>query len=210
MCQRSLSWGRQNKANGCPWGTTIKCSVRVTLNALAATAEHAPEATLLACGLSNQKRPSYPSCLFLKKTDPLIDYHRKGQFADTSLDPVRGYIKHDDTVVYHPGAIPESFNGLEKARIAFSHVDVDIKQSAFDCCEFIFPRLSVAESWCSMTMGSLRVQVPDKRRMSILPAGKPFRLSCRRAKPSFLNQNSQRSTINTVWLVSGCVFRFRR
>lgn len=79
----------------------------------------------------------------MPKTDPHIDYHQKGQFADTSLDIVRSFIKHDDAVVYHPGTIPESFINLEKARIAFAHVDVDIKQSVFDCCEFIFPRLSV-------------------------------------------------------------------
>jgi O-methyltransferase len=79
----------------------------------------------------------------MPETDPRIDFHRKGQFADTTLGAVRDYVKHDDKVMYHPGTIPSTFLNVDKAPIAFAHVDVDIKQSVFDCCEFIFPRLSV-------------------------------------------------------------------
>jgi O-methyltransferase len=79
----------------------------------------------------------------MPETDHVIDIHRKGDFSDTSLDAVRNYVKHNDVTVYHQGFIPETFHGLESSRIAFAHIDVDIRQSVTDCCDFIFPRLNV-------------------------------------------------------------------
>jgi O-methyltransferase len=79
----------------------------------------------------------------MPETDAAIDLHRKGDFADTSLGAVRSYVKHGDVTVFHPGFIPDTFRELEGSRIAFAHVDVDIRQSVSDCCEFIFPRLAV-------------------------------------------------------------------
>lgn len=79
----------------------------------------------------------------MPQTDHAIDCHSKGDFSDTALATVQNYIQHSDIAIYHQGYIPETFRGLEHSRIAFSHVDVDIRQSVADCCEFIFPRLSV-------------------------------------------------------------------
>ena len=78
----------------------------------------------------------------MPETDHAIDLHRKGDFSDTTLDAVRNYVKHVNVTVYHPGFIPDTFQGLENSRIAFAHIDVDIRQSVADCCDFIFPRLS--------------------------------------------------------------------
>lgn len=76
-------------------------------------------------------------------TDHAVDHHRKGDFSDTTVDAVRNYVKHDDVTVYHQGFIPDTFGGLEKSVIAFAHIDVDIRESVTDCCDFIFPRLTV-------------------------------------------------------------------
>lgn len=89
--------------------------------------------------------PDKRLCLFdtfegMPETDPERDYHRKGDFADTSLEAVRDRVG-DTNVAYYQGFIPETFQGLEQERIAFAHVDVDIYRSVLDCCEFIYPRL---------------------------------------------------------------------
>jgi O-methyltransferase len=70
-----------------------------------------------------------------------VDWHKEGDFADTSLESVRAYVGAEELCVYHQGLIPETFAGLETANIAFAHIDVDIYQSVMDCMNFIFPRL---------------------------------------------------------------------
>lgn len=76
-------------------------------------------------------------------TDEDRDLHRQGDFADTSLKGVQSAVGHDHLVDYHEGFIPATFRGLEKATIAFAHIDVDLYQAVKDCCEFVFPRLLV-------------------------------------------------------------------
>lgn len=77
----------------------------------------------------------------MPETDPQKDLHRKGDFADTSLEAVKAVVKGGERVAYHAGMIPQTFAGHEKASIALAHVDVDIYQSVLDCCRFIYPRL---------------------------------------------------------------------
>jgi O-methyltransferase len=71
------------------------------------------------------------------------DWHKKGDFADTSAEAVARYVGHEDLCVIRKGLIPETFAGLESAAIAFAHVDVDIYKSILDCLDFIWPRLSL-------------------------------------------------------------------
>jgi O-methyltransferase len=78
----------------------------------------------------------------MPEVDSARDLHSAGDFADTSVQAVKAVVDHDHQVFYHQGFIPETFAGLEPARIAFAHVDVDIYKSVQDCCKFIFPRLS--------------------------------------------------------------------
>jgi O-methyltransferase len=75
-------------------------------------------------------------------TDEALDLHQAGDFNDTSLEAVRRVVGRQDIVEFHAGYIPHTFTGLDQARIAFVHIDVDIYQSVIDCCEFTFPRLS--------------------------------------------------------------------
>lgn len=75
-------------------------------------------------------------------TDADKDWHKKGDFADTSLEAVTSYIGHGDLCVVRKGLIPATFTGLESAQIAFAHIDVDIYKSIIDCLQFIWPRLT--------------------------------------------------------------------
>ena len=79
-------------------------------------------------------------------TNATKDFHKQGDFSDTSLAAVRkavgNAVGRDEFVHYQEGFIPDTFQGLENSEIALAHVDVDIYRSILDCCEFIFPRLS--------------------------------------------------------------------
>lgn len=77
----------------------------------------------------------------MPETDRGIDLHRKGDFADTSLESVRARINAPDAVTFYPGRIPKTFARLRSVAIAFAHVDVDILDSVKACCEFLYPRL---------------------------------------------------------------------
>lgn len=79
----------------------------------------------------------------MPETDADKDRHLKGDFADTSVEAVTSYVGHAATCIVRKGFIPETFAGLESARIALAHIDVDIYRSIIDCLDFIWPRLSV-------------------------------------------------------------------
>lgn len=70
------------------------------------------------------------------------NYHTIGDFADTSLEIVRGRVGDGDHIVYHAGFIPDTFVGFDSERIALAHIDVDIYRSVIDCSRFIYPRVS--------------------------------------------------------------------
>jgi len=78
----------------------------------------------------------------MQQTNPEQDLHQVGHFSDTSLKQVQERIAWFKGAEFYPGWIPESFKGLEQRQFAFAHVDVDLHQSVWDCCEFIYPRLS--------------------------------------------------------------------
>jgi O-methyltransferase len=79
----------------------------------------------------------------MPETHATKDWHRQGDFADTSVEAVTRHVGHADLCVIRQGFIPDTFAGLEDARIAFAHIDVDIYQSILDSLAFIWPRLSV-------------------------------------------------------------------
>lgn len=76
-------------------------------------------------------------------TDPSRDWHKQGDFDDTSLDAVREFVGFPERCDYYPGKFPGTFAGLERRAIAFAHIDADIYRSITDCLEFIWPRLAV-------------------------------------------------------------------
>jgi len=77
----------------------------------------------------------------MPQTDSEKDHHQAGDFASTSLESVRKRVGYPTVASFHKGLIPQTFRGMEGAKIAFAHIDVDIYKSVRDCCEFIYPRV---------------------------------------------------------------------
>jgi O-methyltransferase len=75
-------------------------------------------------------------------TDAAKDWHKQGDFSDTSLETVSQYVGFEKICIPRRGFIPDTFKGLEAATIAFAHIDVDIYKSILDCLAFIWPRVS--------------------------------------------------------------------
>jgi O-methyltransferase len=78
----------------------------------------------------------------MPETDAAMDTHRKGDFADTSLEGVKAAMTGIPYVAFHPGFFPETAKDMKSAHFAFVHVDVDIHRSVKDACEFFYPRLA--------------------------------------------------------------------
>jgi len=68
--------------------------------------------------------------------------HKKGHFSNVDFNAVRARFKGLPNVHLHKGWIPEVFEGLEKSRISFAHVDLDLYLPYLRTMEFIYPRLS--------------------------------------------------------------------
>ncbi len=99
-------------------------------------------AALLAERKSTKRLFLFDTFEGMPATDAAKDKHLGGDFADTSAREVADYVGHAELCVIRKGFIPETFAGLESARIAFAHIDVDIYRSIIDCLDFIWPRLS--------------------------------------------------------------------
>ena len=67
--------------------------------------------------------------------------HKENDFGDTSIDAVKEYLCHFPFVTLHSGLIPEIFTVVEDSKFAFVHIDVDLYQSAKDCCTFFYDRM---------------------------------------------------------------------
>lgn len=74
-------------------------------------------------------------------TDANRDRHKRGDFADTSLEGVQAVVGVLPFICFHKGYVPATFLGLESESIALAHIDVDIYRSVLDSCHFIYPRL---------------------------------------------------------------------
>lgn len=74
---------------------------------------------------------------------PERDVHSPGDFGDTSLEYVQNRLKTFEFIRFHPGLIPATFSEITDVQLfAFVHVDVDIYPTAFECCQWFWPRLS--------------------------------------------------------------------
>ncbi len=96
--------------------------------------------TLLADG--RRELFLFDSFAGMKTVSASEDRHQEGDFADTSLAAVQAFVGAEPFVHYRAGWIPATFAGLEHRRFCFAHIDLDLRQSILDCCEFIYPRLS--------------------------------------------------------------------
>jgi O-methyltransferase len=94
-----------------------------------------------------ERNPSKRLYLFdtfegMPETDPQKDWHKKGDFLDTTVEAVTSYVGYDGLCIVRKGLIPDTFVGLESAQIALAHIDVDVYKSVLDCTSFIWSRLS--------------------------------------------------------------------
>jgi len=77
----------------------------------------------------------------MPKTHDRIDYHKKGDFDDTSLESVKEFLKECPHVQFYPGFFPQTAQGMGDKKFSYVHVDVDIYQSVKDCLEFFYPKM---------------------------------------------------------------------
>lgn len=74
-------------------------------------------------------------------TDPAVDVHKHGDFADTSLQAVKQYLAAYRNLQYLPGLIPASLTALASKRFSFVHVDLDIYAAIKDASAFFYDRV---------------------------------------------------------------------
>ena len=77
----------------------------------------------------------------MPETDPKNDFHRAGDFADTSLPRVQALLGDCANIVFRPGFFPATSKGLEEETFSLAHCDMDIQSSVLDFCHFFYPRL---------------------------------------------------------------------
>ncbi len=78
----------------------------------------------------------------MPQTDPKKDFHKKGDFSDTSYETIKALFTDKPNVKLVKGWIPDSFNGHESLKFSFCHIDVDIYRSIHDSLNFLWPRLA--------------------------------------------------------------------
>src|SRR5579862_3114087 len=101
-------------------------------------------AAVLAAKFPSKRLYLFDTFQGMPKTDPSNkDWHKEGDFSDTSLEAVKSYVGYSDTCIFKPGFIPDTFAGLEANQIALAHIDVDTYHSVLDSLAFVWPRLSV-------------------------------------------------------------------
>lgn len=93
---------------------------------------------------SNRSLHLFDSFLGLPACDAEKDWHKEGDFNDTSLEMAQRTVQHHrGKVRWHVGWIPDTFRGLEAEleKVSFVHIDVDIYSAIIDCLTWLWPRL---------------------------------------------------------------------
>ena len=89
--------------------------------------------------------------------------HKSGEFGDVSLDDVKEYLNSFPFTVFHPGVMPEMFEAVKDRRFSFVHVDIDLYQTARDCCSFFYERMVKGGVMVFDNYGFQRYRVGEKR-----------------------------------------------
>lgn len=78
----------------------------------------------------------------LPKGNPERDqWFHEGQYTNAVESVIRLLSDFRDMIDIRRGWIPETFAGLDECAYAFAHIDVDLYQSALDCCVYFYRRL---------------------------------------------------------------------
>jgi hypothetical protein len=79
----------------------------------------------------------------MPREDRAFDPDRSGGFAGTSIESVAAYLGDSPSIVFRPGAFPESAGSLPPdLRFSFVHLDADLYLSTRAGLEYFYPRLS--------------------------------------------------------------------
>ena len=60
----------------------------------------------------------------------------------SSYEDVKDYLSDNQNVKIYKGRFPETSGPIVDKKFCVVHVDVDLYQSALDCCEFFYPRMT--------------------------------------------------------------------
>jgi len=90
----------------------------------------------------NKKLNLFDTFVGMLETDAKKDWHKKGDFSDTSLEKVENLLEHSNRCKFYPGHIPITFQNTELTKISFAHIDLDLYQSILETIHFVYPRLS--------------------------------------------------------------------
>lgn len=109
--------------------------------------------------------------------DASIDFHRKGEFGDTSLEAVRAAIPDAYLV---PGVFPKTLKEADKLGmkpIALAHIDCDQYRSVKACCEQLAARMvaggfMVFDDYEALEGARCAVDEVFGRRVEMSPRGK--------------------------------------
>lgn len=125
----------------------------------------------------------------MPETDPLMDVHHAGDFADTSVENVKAYFAATynsaqlKDVYFHAGEFPRTAYEPRDG-FCFVHVDADIYRSVKDACEFFWPRVNrggimVFDDYGFSSCPGARIAVDEYfgRRTIYLPTGQCFVIS---------------------------------
>lgn len=77
----------------------------------------------------------------MPQSDPSIDGHKEGDFANTSLERVKEKLKGYENIIYHPGIFPEAAAILSYRQFAFVNVDADLYVSTANSLLYFWPRI---------------------------------------------------------------------
>jgi O-methyltransferase len=75
-------------------------------------------------------------------TDRQADPSWRPGDLDASLEAVQHHLAPwKENVAFAVGVFPDTTQRIEERKFALVHVDVDIRQSVWDCCEYFYPRM---------------------------------------------------------------------
>lgn len=77
----------------------------------------------------------------MPRSNPILDFHKKGDFADTSLDEVKLYLQDCSNVYFYAGIFPSTTSSIRDKTFCLVHIDADIYKSVMESCKFFYPRL---------------------------------------------------------------------
>ncbi len=105
--------------------------------------------------------------------NPEIDFHKKGDFADTSLASVQEFCQDCDNVQIFPGIFPYSTGEIIKDKLfSFVHIDVGLYKSIKDSLEFFYDKMIT--TGIALVEGYEWMSCPGaKKAISEFLAGKP-------------------------------------